>query len=374
MMLPWFALAGRVLLALVLLTSGFAKLVDQRGSRDAVTQFGIPRRLAGLIAIALPIFEIVVAVGLLPTATAFWATVAVGVLLAVFSGALIFVLSRGRRPACHCFGQIRSRPVGPLTVVRNAALLVVTFFVIWAISRTPALSAINWLTVFRPIELVSSLLATAATTVAAAVGWLALNLLRQQGRMLARIESLESARDLGRGPGPTSGRQMSGLPIGSAAPKFVLRDLRGETVSLDLLRATGAPVMLVFIDPDCGPCTALLPDIAHWQHKYVGQLTVALLSAGTCESNQAKVAQYRIDRVLIQGTDEIAKAYQYVGTPGAVIIDTTGRVASPVASGAESIRALVQRTVASHAAPSLHSGSPTPSSELPDPASQAVQL
>ena len=34
---------------------------------------------------------------------------------------------------------------------------------------------------------------------------------------------------------------------------------------LDALRAPGKPVLLIFVDPGCGPCTALLPEIGRWQ-------------------------------------------------------------------------------------------------------------
>src|SRR4029453_5879280 len=59
-----------------------------------------------------------------------------------------------------------------------------------------------------------------------------------------------------------------GLPVGSPARPFVLKGLDGETLSLDSLRASGRPVMLLFIAPDCSTCASLLPDVSRWQKEY----------------------------------------------------------------------------------------------------------
>jgi hypothetical protein len=41
-------------------------------------------------------------------------------------------LAQGRRPPCACFGGRTARPIGPLTVVRNAAFLAVAVVAIAA--------------------------------------------------------------------------------------------------------------------------------------------------------------------------------------------------------------------------------------------------
>ena len=48
-----------------------------------------------------------------------------------------------------------------------------------------------------------------------------------------------------------------GLKAGTAAPSFRLPRLDGGELSLEELR--GKRVLLVFSDPDCGPCNALAP-------------------------------------------------------------------------------------------------------------------
>ncbi|MBV9453556.1 MAG: redoxin domain-containing protein, partial [Rubrobacter sp.] len=54
-----------------------------------------------------------------------------------------------------------------------------------------------------------------------------------------------------------------GLPVGAAAPAFSLSGLYGEKLTVESLRSSGKPVMLLFTDPNCGSCNALLPEIGH---------------------------------------------------------------------------------------------------------------
>src|SRR5438132_6776174 len=112
----------RFLLCGVFLVAGISKLRDRPGSRQALLDFGVPKALAGIFAILLPLAEIVVALALLPAASAWTGAVGALVLLCLFLIAIGVALARGRRPDCHCFGQIHSKPIGPDLMARNAVL------------------------------------------------------------------------------------------------------------------------------------------------------------------------------------------------------------------------------------------------------------
>src|SRR5439155_17607173 len=56
-----------------------------------------------------------------------------------------------------------------------------------------------------------------------------------------------------------------GLKAGTPAPGFRLPDLQGGTVSLEGYR--GRRVLLVFSDPQCGPCDELAPHLAGLQRE-----------------------------------------------------------------------------------------------------------
>jgi len=200
-------------------------------------------------------------------------------------------------------------------------------------------------------------------------GWFCVELLRQNGRVLARIDEIEATLTAGDAPAALNRSPQlaagGGLeaPIGRVAPSVSLPDIDGKTVTLDDLRGAGRPVMLVFSDPGCGPCNALLPQLAAWQEQHAGTLTIALVSRGGADTNRRKGRDRPLKHVLIQADREVAEAYDAHGTPSAVLVNLDGRVASDLAHGSEAIAALVERVVkpplAVHHVPATANGIPT---------------
>jgi peroxiredoxin len=106
---------------------------------------------------------------------------------------------------------------------------------------------------------------------------------------------------------------------------------------------------LAFVDPQCGPCTALLPELSGWQRELASQVTLAIITSGTVEANSAKVAGQSLVHVLLQKKREVSEAYRAYGTPSMVIVEADGTISSPVAGGRDGIRGLMARfTAAQH--------------------------
>ena len=63
-------LIARIILAAVFGLAGATKIADPAGSRKAMTGFGVPENLATVAGWALPVFEILAAIALLPLGTA----------------------------------------------------------------------------------------------------------------------------------------------------------------------------------------------------------------------------------------------------------------------------------------------------------------
>jgi methylamine dehydrogenase accessory protein MauD len=182
----------------------------------------------------------------------------------------------------------------------------------------------------------------------AAQGLFLTHLLRQNGRLLVRIEALEGGlpTDVAvPAPSENEAQPEPGLPLGSQAPGFALSGIYGETLTLDSLRARGKPVMLLFTNPDCEVCTALLPEIGGWQQEHDAELTVALVSRGTAEENRARSLEHGLANVLLQEAWEVADPYQVKTIPSAVLVGPDGTIGSPLAVDPENIRALVRQTV-----------------------------
>jgi uncharacterized membrane protein YphA (DoxX/SURF4 family) len=183
-------LFARLLLIIVLLLAGLTKLADRPGSQKALNDFGLPQALARPIGRALPLGEIVLAIGL-ASAWAWWAAIGTLGLLLAFIASISIQLVRGRRPACHCFGRLHSAAVGPSTLVRNSLLALLATLVICFGRQSTSLSATSWLMAWPLGQQVTLIAAVIAIGLMLGEGWLLLHTLRQQGRLLLRIEETE---------------------------------------------------------------------------------------------------------------------------------------------------------------------------------------
>ena len=336
-------LVVRVLLAAMFAVSAAHKLRSLKGSQQAAADLGVPKRLAPAVGITLPGAELAIAAALLPSATARWAGAAAAVLLLLFAGVLALNIVKGRRPPCHCFGELSGGQISWASVVRNLLLASAGGLVL---ATEPHGAAAVTRTLSGGQIAVGCLLAVLAAAVALQA-WGLLHVVRQHGRVLLRLDALEeAAATRAQEPAaPAAHHHGSGLPVGTVAPEFSLVGLHGETMTLAALRSAGRPVLLVFSDPGCGPCTALAPDLARWQAEHADRLRIAVVASGSLDAIRASAAEHGVSDVLIQQAHEVADAYRYQGTPGAVLIDVAGRIASPLASGGPAIASLVTRLV-----------------------------
>jgi thiol-disulfide isomerase/thioredoxin len=340
-------LIARLLLALVFVVAGVGKLTDRKGSRQAIIDFGLPAALATPLSILLPLAELTVAASLIPTASAWWGALGTLTLLLLFIGGIGINLARGRKPECHCFGQLHSSPAGWSTLVRNGLLAAVAGFILWAGREAAGPSALSWLGTLSTTQgfiLIGGLILLALL---AGQWWLFSHLFKQNGRLLIRLEALENTiASRGAIPSQNGAHQAPpGLPVGAAAPAFSLSGLYGETLTLESLRSSGKPVMLLFTDPNCGPCNALLPEIGRWQQEHADKLTITLVSRSSAEENSAKSTEHGVGNVLLQEDWEVAQAFQVSGTPSALIVQPDGTIGSLVVGGSEAISALVSCAV-----------------------------
>ena len=324
-------LVCRLGLAVVFVTAGIAKLLDRAGTRDAVVEFGVGRRLSHMVAAALPILEIAIGVALVPNPTSQYAAIAAGALLAAFTVAIGRSLARGQAPRCHCFGQVHSRPVGIGTVARNVTLFACAAFVAVA----------GWDD--------AGVIVVIAALIAFQVWFLR--------RLGAGVEPREAVAN----------RLRIGLPVGVPAPEFALDGVDGRRWSLSSLLAGARPVLLVFSASGCVPCEALLPALPRWQRDYRDRLTIAVIARGERDRNERAAREHGLDLVLLdERGEQSADAYRAPGTPMAVLVAPDATIASQTVAGAGAIAALVAR--AGLAAPDLTAriGEPAPALILDD--------
>jgi peroxiredoxin len=166
----------------------------------------------------------------------------------------------------------------------------------------------------------------------AAGTWIGYQLVRQNGRILLRLESIETRvgpRNESQPPRP------GGLPKGSPAPDFALPDLLGARHKLAEFR--GLDLLLIFFNPQCGFCTRMAADLAALPAEGGdGRPVPILVTTGDFDENRKLVEQYGIRCVVLRQEEmEVAARYQVRGTPMGYRIDGAGLIASELAVGAE---------------------------------------
>jgi peroxiredoxin/uncharacterized membrane protein YphA (DoxX/SURF4 family) len=332
-------LFARLGLAIIFCMAGVAKLSDLNGSRQAVRDFGVPPRFARLIGTGLPVVELVIAGGLLPVVTARYAAAASAVILIGFMAAMLINMAQGRRPDCGCFGQAWPDPVSNKTLGRNAVLMVLALFVAFE----PGASLTGPLEAFTGGQAAGLLFAAVLLGLVALQGWLIFRLLRQNGRLLLCLETMEQQLDSD--SPPVWYTPEDSLPVGAPAPNFRLPDRSGSLISLDDYLSLGQKVLLVFTSPKCLACQDLLPELAAWQRRFGRDLTMVTISQGSQADNTALFAGSSLKNVLFQRAGEVADAYQVYGTPSAVLVGPRGELLSGIAAGGVNIRRLISERV-----------------------------
>ena len=181
--------------------------------------------------------------------------------------------------------------------------------------------------------------------VAVALPWLLIavgarlgyQLVRQNGRMLLRLETIEHRL----GNHLVERRQDPiGLPIGASAPAFELPDLAGVRHKLSEFR--GRDALLIFFSPKCGFCTKIAADLAALPTDGAdGRPIPIVITNGGSDENRKLVEQFGIRSiVLLQEGMEVAARFGAHGTPMGYRIDAEGRIASELAIGAEALLGL----------------------------------
>ncbi len=332
-------LALRLLLAAIFGVAGVTKFADLSGTRKSLSDFGVPLSLIPISSVLLPLAELAVAAGVLFIDRSWFAAVGALVLLSIFSAGMIVQIVRGNTPDCHCFGQLHSEPVSKKSLVRNLIFMVPPVVLI-VVGRAGQGLPISQMT-RETIQLY--LLGTAVLMLGAILMHLR-SLAKKQDEILKRIDAVEVGhRDDHEVRRDDAGDPRDGLPIGAPLPVFELTLLHGGAVRTDSFGENRRPTLLLFVNPACGPCRALMPKAAEWAVEFAGKVDLRIVSTGTPEENEEA---FEIDSeiaVLLQQDREFANAVGGLWNPSGLLVSADCRIASHIAAGDSAIETLVQK-------------------------------
>ena len=331
----------RLLLGGVLLMAAAGKLLHRQAYVQTLAEFGIPTALRPQLAWLMPMCELAIAFMLTLAMSTWWSAIAGAALLALYNAVLAYKLLQGQRPSCNCFGQQDATPIGLTTLLRNGVLLSMAGALIYA---GPAYAHAPLWPHLAEILLTAPTLSL-CVAVMALQWWLLQHALRQNGRLILRMDTLELRLDAANiEPLHAVDMRPRGLAIGSMAPDFALPEMgTGESITLAQLRSAGLPVLLVFSDIACGPCAELAPRIERWHRQYQGCISIAVIlrvdagqlhrphTAGSCTT-------------LLQEDRQVSERYDALVTPSAVLVSAEGTIASHLALGSKDIYDLLEST------------------------------
>lgn len=334
----------RIILAAIFALAGIGKMLDLEGSKKAVRDFGVPEMLAKPFSVGLPAVEIVVAILLLFTQSAWFGAIAGFLLLAIFIGGMAFQMAKGKTPDCHCFGAIHSEPVSPKGVIRNAIFAMLTLVLIVSGRDNQGLSILDSTNNFTEQNSMQMILGLATVALLAAIVYFLKQISEQQLQIIRRIEILEfTATD---GTKMVEREEIAApeniLLIGAPAPDFKLPDLNGKTISLEHLLMKAKPILLFFVGPSCSPCGALIPEIEAWQTELENKLNFVFVSSGEAADNAQKFGG-KTFQILLQKNREVSELFGAKWTPSALLISADGSVASRAVAGDAAIRKLIDK-------------------------------
>jgi thiol-disulfide isomerase/thioredoxin len=139
----------------------------------------------------------------------------------------------------------------------------------------------------------------------------------------------------------TAAPEETGLPVGTDAPNLELPSLDGDPIELDSFK--GHDTMLLFWNPSCGFCRAMHDDMLAWESSPNGGPRLVVVSTGDADATREE--RFR-SLVLLDPSYEAGNAFGAGGTPMAVLLDADGRIASPLAAGADAVFALARGALA----------------------------
>lgn len=311
-------------IGLVFLVAGTAKLLDRDSAGDTMWVFGAPAAIRSRLRGILFLAELVVAVAVFVAPR--WGLLGAAALLTVFCVVVAGNLAAGKHPECRCFGNLSSGKLSWLTFVRNAILAGLAITAGFADSR-------HFISVSTPVSIRAMLLVLGGSVVVIAGFWFAIHLLRNQGRLLRRIESLENT--LFRvGLAHKNNEPSDRIELSQVCDLY---QGDGKRLPWNSLFEDSPMTCLVFMFPGCSACR----ELRHMMEDRKTTMPVTYVIPSLPDGNE-RVEQDRTSfRVAIDKESRFARGLGISSYPAAAVFSSNKRLQREVAVGVERILELI---------------------------------
>jgi uncharacterized membrane protein YphA (DoxX/SURF4 family) len=130
---PYFLLFARLCVGGVFVISGLGKWMDKPGTEAGMSKYlFLPTGSGRFIANVFPPLEMAIGFALIFGLLTRLAAVGAFLLFVLFTGLVVYDLSRGKVQSCHCFGKLSDDKLTPMAVVRNVFLLGLSALIVFA--------------------------------------------------------------------------------------------------------------------------------------------------------------------------------------------------------------------------------------------------
>lgn len=329
----------RIFLFGIFALAGIGKILDREGSESSIESFGVPKSFVRPFANILPIAEIAIAFSLLFVQTSWHGAIAGALLLGVFIAGMLYQISQGKAPQCHCFGELSDSKVGISSLVRNIVFDAAAIYLIVSGQNFQGLPIGNDASGILQSTLLLSLVVGMIVLIS-----LASRLQANQKILLRNAElDLVIAGQTKQVERQSAGNPVDALPIGAPFPDYIIADATGKDLNSDSVLASKKFVLYLFFGTSCRACRAMVPDIAEFAKKHSDHLQVIIVSHGKGDDNTEKFGEANAAAILLQDSRELALSVNAKWTPTAIIVRPDGIIASQATVGDQAIRDLMRR-------------------------------
>lgn len=300
----------KVIFGIVFIFSGATKLIDLNAFAEALVNFKlISNELIEIVKYAVPIFEILLGLGIILNFNSGIPAILASLMLSFFTALIIAKIFEGEEISCGCFGALSSDKLDELSILRNVILISIAIAIstYYENKKTKAEEKEEGVCKYKTLHLI--FIANLIFFLASQSFIFAL----QNNGLKSRLALLVNDYDI--------------LKEGDIVKPFEFRTSNNEIINVNY-NEINEQTLVFILKPGCSPCKANLPN---WKYliEQINSLKTRIfpISIDEIENTDRYISENSIPfPVYANKTDDFLLNYKAFLTPQTILIDDSGRV------------------------------------------------